>query len=145
MQWYWKADFVKELPDAAIAEHVKWGSQLPTMASTMHLYPVNGAAHRGGDTAWSYRDAEWSQVIRGASIRIPPIARRRSPTGPAASYDALHPYGAGGAYVNFMMEEGEDRVRASYRGNYDRLAKVKAKYDPENFFRVNQNIKPASA
>ena len=60
-------------------------------------------------------------------------------------YDALHPYGAGGAYVNFMMEEGDDRVRASYRDNYDRLAKVKAKYDPENFFRVNQNIKPAAA
>ncbi len=58
-------------------------------------------------------------------------------------YDALHPFGAGGAYLNFMMEEGDDRIRATYRGNYDRLAAVKAKYDPENFFRVNQNIRPA--
>jgi hypothetical protein len=57
-------------------------------------------------------------------------------------FDALHPYGAGGAYVNFMMEEGEDRVRATYRDNYDRLAAIKAKYDPGNFFRVNQNIRP---
>ena len=57
-------------------------------------------------------------------------------------YDALHPYSAGGAYVNFMMDEGEDRVRATYRDNYDRLAAVKTKYDPTNFFRVNQNIKP---
>ena len=54
----------------------------------------------------------------------------------------MHPYGAGGAYVNFMMEEGEDRIRATYRGNYDRLAAIKAKYDPGNFFNVNQNIRP---
>jgi FAD/FMN-containing dehydrogenase len=118
---------------------------MPTMQSTMHMYPINGAAHRVGnsDTAWSYRDAVWSQVIVGVD---PDPANRDKITNWARSYyDALHPYGAGGAYVNFMMEEGEDRVRASYRGNYDRLAKVKAKYDPENFFRVNQNIKPASA
>jgi len=61
-----------------------------------------------------------------------------------AYYDALHPFGAGGAYLNFMMEEGDDRIRATYRGNYDRLAAIKAKYDPGNFFRVNQNIRPAA-
>ena len=60
-----------------------------------------------------------------------------------AYYDAIHPHSAGGAYVNFMMEEGQDRVKASFRGNYDRLATIKKKYDPSNFFRVNQNIKPA--
>jgi FAD/FMN-containing dehydrogenase len=144
-QWYWKADFVKELSDAAIAEHIKWGSQMPTMQSTMHMYPINGAAHRPGnaDTAWSYRDAEWSQVIVG--VDPDPANRDKITNWARGYYDALHPYGAGGAYVNFMMEEGEDRVRASYRGNYDRLAKIKAKYDPDNFFRVNQNIKPATA
>ena len=144
MQWYWKADFVKELPDAAIAEHVKWARQLPTPASTMHLYPINGAAHRVGsnDTAWSYRDAVWSQVIVG--VDPDPANREKITHWARGYYDALHPYGAGGAYVNFMMEEGEDRVRASYRDNYDRLAKVKAKYDPENFFRINQNIRPSS-
>jgi FAD/FMN-containing dehydrogenase len=145
LQWYWKADFVKELPDAAIAEHVKWGGQPPNMFSAMHLYPVNGAAHRVGknDTAWSYRDAVFSQVIVGVD---PDPANRETITRWARGYfDALHPYGAGGAYVNFMMEEGEDRVRNSYRDNYDRLAKVKAKYDPDNFFQVNQNIKPATA
>ena len=143
MQWYWKADFFKELSDAAVAEHVKWGSQMPTAASTMHLYPVNGAAHRVGpnDTAWSYRDAVWSEVIVG--VDPDPANRDKITNWARGYYDALHPYGAGGAYVNFMMEEGEDRVRASYRDNYDRLAKIKAKYDPENFFRVNQNIKPA--
>jgi Berberine and berberine like len=58
-------------------------------------------------------------------------------------FEALHPYSAGGAYVNMMMDEGEDRVRASYRDNYPRLAETKAVYDPENLFRVNQNIPPA--
>ena len=58
-------------------------------------------------------------------------------------YDALHPYSAGGAYVNMMMDEGPDRVRASYRDNYDRLARIKAAYDPDNVFRSTQNIPPA--
>jgi FAD/FMN-containing dehydrogenase len=58
-------------------------------------------------------------------------------------WDALHPYNLKGAYLNFMMEEGEERIRATYGDNYDRLAAIKKKYDPANFFRVNQNIKPA--
>ena len=60
-------------------------------------------------------------------------------------WEALHPYSAGGAYVNFMMDEGQARVKATYRGNYDRLAQVKATYDPDNVFRVNQNIHPAGS
>ena len=145
MQWYWKADFFKELSDEAIAAHLEHGPQMPSMFSTMHLYPVNGAAHKVGpaETPWSYRDAVWSQVIVGVD---PDPANRQAITDWARSYyDATHPYGAGGAYVNFMMEEGEDRIRATYRDNYDRLAAVKAKYDPGNFFRVNQNIKPAAS
>ena len=58
-------------------------------------------------------------------------------------WEATHPYSMGGAYVNFMMDEGQDRVKATYGGNYERLTRIKAKYDPENFFRVNQNIPPA--
>jgi FAD/FMN-containing dehydrogenase len=62
----------------------------------------------------------------------------------AKSYwDALHPYSAGGAYVNFMMDEGEERVKATYGDNYQRLVEIKNKYDPGNLFRVNQNIKPS--
>ena len=144
LQWYWKADFVKELTDAAIGLHVKNGSKLPTLHSGMHLYPVNGAAHRVGkdDTPWGYRDAVWSQVIVGVD---PDPANKDRITAWARNYwEALHPFGAGGAYVNFMMEgEGEERIRATYRHNYEKLAQVKAKYDPDNFFRVNQNIRPS--
>jgi FAD/FMN-containing dehydrogenase len=142
-QWYWKADFVNELSDEAIRLHIKNGSQLPTMHSTMHLYPINGAACRVGkhDTAWSYRDATWAQVIVG--VDPDPANRDRISDWARRYWDDLHPYSAGGAYVNFMMEEGDDRVRASYRDNYARLAAIKRAYDPTNFFRVNQNIKPA--
>jgi FAD/FMN-containing dehydrogenase len=143
-QWYWKADFVNELSDKAVALHVEHGSRLPTMHSTMHLYPINGAAHRVGrnDTAFSYRDATWAEVIVGVD---PDPANAERITSWAKQYwDALHPYSAGGAYVNFMMEEGQNRVKDSYRDNYERLAAVKTKYDPNNLFRVNQNIHPAS-
>jgi FAD/FMN-containing dehydrogenase len=142
-QWYWKADFVDKLSDEAIALHVEHGSRLPTMLSTMHLYPIDGAAHRVGrnDTAFSYRDTTWAEVIVGVD---PDPANAKLITNWAKEYwDALHPYSAGGAYINFMMEEGENRVKDSYRDNYQRLTEVKAKYDPNNLFRVNQNIQPA--
>jgi len=140
---YWKADYVNELSDEAIDIHLRHAAQLPTMLSTMHLYPVNGAAARVDNhaTAWNYRDATWSMVIVGID---PDAANDALITNWARNYwQELHPYGAGGAYVNFMMDEGEDRVKATYGDNYDRLVAVKTKYDPKNMFRVNQNIKPA--
>jgi FAD/FMN-containing dehydrogenase len=145
LQWYWRADFVKELSDDAIARHARHGAALPTMHSTMHLYPIDGAAHRVGrhDTAFSYRDANWAEVIVGVD---PDPANSGAITGWCKNYfDDLHPYSAGGAYVNFMMDEGQDRVKASFRDNYDRLTAIKHQYDPDNLFRVNQNIHPAAA
>jgi len=141
-QWYWRADFVKEIPDEAVEIHAKFGAEMPTWKSTMHLYPIDGAAHDVGpsDTPWSYRDATWGAVFAGVDSDPANVdAIRRW----SIDYqEALHPYSAGGAYVNMMMEEGQERVRASYRDNYDRLAEIKAKYDPDNAFRVNQNIQP---
>jgi FAD/FMN-containing dehydrogenase len=144
LQWYWKADFVTTLSDQAIAAHVDHGSRLPSMHSTMHLYPIDGAAHRvrRTDTAFSYREANWSQVIVGVD---PSPANKDAIVAWARAYwEATHPFGTGGAYVNFMMDEGQDRIRASYRENYDRLASIKTAYDPRNVFRVNQNILPAA-
>jgi hypothetical protein len=141
-QWYWRADFFTEISDASIVEHAKWGKKLPTMQSTMHLYPIDGAPHRvgAGDTAWSYREANWAGVIVGVD---PDPAKKDLLRDWAVGYwDDLHPHSSGGAYVNFMMEEGQERVQASYRDNYDQLAKIKAKYDPKNLFKVNQNIVP---
>ncbi len=141
-QWYWRADFFDELSDAAIAAHVEHGSRMPTMLSSMHLYPIDGAAHDVADdaTPWSYRDANWAQVIVGVD---PDPAKAGLITEWAKGYsEVLHPHSAGGAYVNMMMDEGQERVRAAYRDNYPRLARIKATYDPQNAFRVNQNIQP---
>jgi len=145
LQWYWKADFVKELGDRAIDLHVKHGAQLPSLHSTMYLYPINGAAHKhsNSDTPWTYRDASWTEVIVG--VDPDPANRDRIVNWARDYWQALHPFGAGGAYVNFMMEEGTERIRATYGENYDRLATIKAKYDPTNFFNVNQNIQPAAS
>ncbi|MEX1054979.1 MAG: FAD-binding oxidoreductase [Rhodothermales bacterium] len=142
-QWYWKADFFKELSDDVIDRHIEFAHRLPTPQSAMHLYPINGAAHRKGrhDTAWSYREANWGQVIVGVD---PDPAKKDVLVEWARAYwEATHPYSSGGAYVNMMMDEGEDRVKASYRDNYERLARIKTMYDADNLFRVNQNIKPA--
>jgi FAD/FMN-containing dehydrogenase len=145
LQWYWKADFVNELSDEAISLHIRHGSEMPTLHSTMHLYPINGAAHRvkSSDTPWSYRDATWTEVIVGVD---PDPANNDRITAWAKDYwNALHPHGAGGAYINFMMDgEGDGRIRMAYRDNYERLARIKTKYDPTNFFHVNQNIRPAA-
>ncbi len=144
MQWYWKADFFDDFSDEAIALHVQHGEQLPTMHSTMHIYPINGAAKRvgKGDTAFSFRDANFAQVIVG--VDPDPTNNARMIAWARDYWAALHPHAMGGAYVNMIMDEGPDQVRAAYRDNYPRLAAIKARYDPDNLFRVNQNIKPAS-
>ncbi|HWM07995.1 MAG TPA: FAD-binding oxidoreductase [Solirubrobacteraceae bacterium] len=143
-QWYWRADFINDVPDDAVALHARFGAAMPTMKSTMHMYPIDGAAHdrAPGDTAWAYRDARWATVFAGVDPDPANVAAIRDWS--ITYQEALHPYSAGGAYVNMMMDEGRERVRASYRGNYDRLARVKAAYDPANAFRVNQNILPAT-
>ena len=145
LQWYWKTDFFNEISDAAIDVHVKYGAQLPTGHSTMHMYPIDGAASRMPEdaTAFGYRNGGWAGVIVGVD---PDPANAGLISQWAKDYwEELHPTSAGGAYINFMMDEGQDRVRASYRRNYDRLAQIKDRYDPGNTFHINQNIQPASA
>jgi FAD/FMN-containing dehydrogenase len=141
-QWYWRGDYVETIPDAAIDVHVEFAKQAPNWKSGVHVYPVDGAASRvpKDATPWVYRGAKWATVYAGISPEpsdAEPIKRW------AIDYsDALHPYSMGGSYVNFMMDEGKERVEATYRGNLERLAEIKAKYDPDNFFHVNQNIRP---
>lgn len=142
-QAYWRADFMNELPPEAIALHARHGSEMPTFQSTMHLYPIDGAAHRVGshDTAWSHRNVRFAQVIVGADMD--PANADTIRDWCIDYWSALHPFSVGGAYVNFLMDEGQERVRAAYRDNYSRLAAIKARYDPANVFHLNQNILPA--
>jgi hypothetical protein len=142
MQWYWRAHYIKDLTPESIKVNIRHGSKIPTMHSTTHLYPIDGAVHdvSNEETAWAHRDARWAQVIVGVD---PEPEKANEVTKWCKDYfDDLKPHAMGGAYVNFMMEEGQERIKSSYKENYERLRKIKAKYDPENFFHVNQNIQP---
>src|SRR5699024_2267843 len=119
LQWYWKGDFIRSLTDEAISVHSKF-AEVPTMQSTMHLYPINGAVHEKapGENSWNHRDVNWSMVIAG--IASDP-ADNKVVTNSARDYwEAMHPHSAGAAYINFMMEEGDERIRATYGDNYKR-------------------------
>ncbi|MBV8713978.1 MAG: FAD-binding oxidoreductase [Chloroflexi bacterium] len=145
LQWYWKGDFVKSLPDEAIETHIANAAQAPSDFSLMHLYPIDGAVHRvsADATAWNTRDAKFSMVIAG--IDPDPTRAEALKTWGRAYWRAVHPFNLEGAYVNFMMDdEVQGRLQATYGANYGRLASIKEKYDPDNLFRVNQNIKPAA-
>ena len=142
LQWYWRADFFNDLGPEVSAKHLEFGSKIPTPLSQMHLYPLSGAASRVAkeETPWAYRDAKYAGVIVGVD---PNPANAEKITQWCKDYwEATHPYSAGGAYLNFTMNEGQDRIKASYKHNYERLTAIKKKYDPNNFFRVNQNILP---
>lgn len=143
LQWYWRGDFFNDLNEDISAQHLKFGSKIPTPLSQMHLYPITGAAARVGneETPWAYRDAQYSGVIVG--VDADPENAEKITTWCKDYWNALHPFSAGGAYSNFMMnDEGQERVKASFRNNYARLQKIKTKYDGNNLFSVNQNIVP---
>ncbi len=142
LQWYWRSDFCTEISDAAIEVHEKYGALLPTGHSTMHMYPVGGAAARvsSNDTAFAHREGGWAAVIVGVD---PDPGNAETISAWAKEYwKELHPTAASGTYVNFLMNEGADRVRDAYGTNYLRLAAIKHRYDPDNLFHVNQNIPP---
>jgi FAD/FMN-containing dehydrogenase len=143
LQWYWKGDFVKSLPDEAIDAHIAQAARAPSELSLMHLYPIDGAVHRVPKeaTAWTAREATWSMVIAGIDSDAKQADALK--TWGREYWKTVHPFNLEGAYVNFMMDdEAAGRVQATYGANYKRLASVKAKYDPKNLFRVNQNIQP---
>jgi FAD/FMN-containing dehydrogenase len=142
LQHYWKANFVRELTDDAIAAHLVHGPRVPTVNSTVHIYPINGACNRvaADATAFAYRDATFAPVIAGmwpdATQNDANIKWVRD------YYAATAPLSEEGGYINFMAGDDQDRIKANYRGNYPRLVDVKRRYDADNLFRVNQNIKP---
>jgi FAD/FMN-containing dehydrogenase len=143
LRHYWKASFAKELTDEAIDAHVEHGAKVPAMTSTVHVYPINGACHRvePDATAFAYRDASFATVIVGGWPD--PADDEQNSAWVRDYYDAIAPHSEEGGYINFMSGDDQDRIRANYRGNYDRLQQVKRRHDPDNVFRHNQNIAPA--
>ncbi len=144
LQAYWKGSFARGLSDDAIAVHADWGGRVPAIQCAVHLYPINGAVQRVGvdETAFAYRDVSFSPVIAG--MWEDPADNEQNIAWVRSYYEALEPYSAGGGYINFMDGDDQKRIKTNYRGNYDRLAAIKATYDPTNVFHLNQNIQPAA-
>jgi FAD/FMN-containing dehydrogenase len=139
---YWKGNFVKELTDEAIAAHVEHGPNAPNVSSTMHLYPIDGACHRVASdaTAFGHRDANFAMVVVSAWADA---ADDKANIKWVRDYsDAMAPHSEEGGYINFMDADDNKRVRANYGTNYGRLVDVKRTYDPDNLFKVNQNVAP---
>jgi FAD/FMN-containing dehydrogenase len=142
LQHYWKANFVKELTDDAIEAHLEHGPKVPVVNSTVHIYPINGACNRVASdaTAFAYRDATFATVIAG--MWPDPADNDANIEWVRDYYDATAPLSEEGGYVNFMSGDDQERIRANYGGNYDRLVDVKREYDPDNLFHLNQNVRP---
>jgi len=142
LQHYWKANFVTELSDAAIDAHLEHGPKVPVVNSTVHIYPINGACHRVASdaTAFAYRDANFAPVIAG--MWPDPAQNEANISWVRDYYEATAPLSQEGGYINFMAGDDQDRIKANYGGNYDRLVQVKRTYDPDNLFHLNQNIRP---
>ncbi len=142
LQHYWKANFVKELTDKAIAAHIEHGPKVPAVNSTMHIYPINGAVHRVASdaTAFGHRDANFATVIAG--MWPEPAHNNANIKWVRDYYEATAPHSEQGGYINFAADDDQGRAPANFGKNYKRLVEVKKKYDPDNLFHVNQNIKP---
>jgi FAD/FMN-containing dehydrogenase len=132
----------EDLPDGAAAQFEPFGRSAPTPLCQSHLYPLDGAAARPGntDTAWPWRDAAFAQMF--AAIAPVPGLDGGLRAWAAGFQDALRPYAMPGCYANFQMDEGREAARACYGTNAGRLAQLKGRYDPGNLFRLNQNIEP---
>jgi FAD/FMN-containing dehydrogenase len=144
MLHYWKADFITELTDEAIAAHIEHGKKTPHISSSMHLHPINGAAQRVGsdETAFGHRNKNFAPVIVG--IWDDPDDSEANIRWVKDYYAAIHPHSdSEGGYINFMSSDDDHRAPSNYGANYEKLAAVKATYDPDNLFRINQNIAPA--
>jgi FAD/FMN-containing dehydrogenase len=142
LQHYWKASFVGSLTPEAIAAHVEHGSKVPVVNSTVHIYPINGACHdvAADETAFGHRDAKYAAVIAG--MWPDPADNEANTAWVKDYYAAIEPHSQPGGYVNFAAGDDQGKVAENYGANYGRLREVKRRYDPDNLFRLNQNIVP---
>jgi FAD/FMN-containing dehydrogenase len=144
MQNYWKSGFVADLDDGAIDVLVDRAARMTSPRSALLIEYYGGAAGRVAEdaTAFPHRRAEYDVVI--TAQWADPVESDQHIAWARDTWEAVRPFGSGRVYVNVLGVEGDERVREAYGANYDRLARTKAQYDPDNVFRVNQNIAPAA-
>jgi hypothetical protein len=141
-RYYWKSHFLPGLPDGAVDVLLDAFARVPSPVSMIALQQTGGAIARVPPEATAYGN-------RDAAFDCIPISAWDDPADDAAQiawvrglWEAMRPFATGGVYVNNLGDEGDDRIRAAYRGNYARLSALKQRYDPGNLFRLNQNIRP---
>jgi FAD/FMN-containing dehydrogenase len=142
-RFFWKAQFVRNLPDAAIDALLDMYPAAPSPRSLFVFQQVGGAIARSPaeQSAYANRDAAFDAFP--VSIWTDPARDEANVAWASATYEAMRPFGMSGVYVNNLGDEGEDRVKSAYGANYGRLAALKRKFDPTNLFRANQNVRPA--
>lgn len=145
LQGYWKADFARGLSDDILRVAQEYGSTVPSLPTANHFYPIDGAVHRvaADATAFPNRSANFAPVIAGQWES--PADNEANIAWVRGYWRALHEFTEPGGYINFQDADDQPRIEANYGANYARLAEVKAQYDPDNFFHVNQNIRPVPA
>lgn len=142
LQHYWKAAFLDEITPGSLDAHMQHGSLVPTVNSTVHFYPINGACHDvpSDATAFGHRDANFALVIAGM---WPDPTENAANTAWVKDYHgAIEQFSQGGGYINFVSQDDQPKASSNYGANYDRLRAVKRAYDPDNVFHLNQNIAP---
>jgi FAD/FMN-containing dehydrogenase len=141
LQNYWKAEYLKEVSDAAAAVLVDGLHSITSPLSDFKVFALGGALARVAEdaTAYSHRDAPFVLNINARWSNAGEADRHVAWT--SSLWDAMQPFSAGGGYTNWMGNEGTDRLRAAYgERTFERLVDLKRRYDPTNFFRLNQNI-----
>jgi FAD/FMN-containing dehydrogenase len=142
LQHYWKTAYARELTDEAIAVHMEYGPRVPAVNCAVHLYPIDGAVHDvpTDATAFGHRDASFAPVIAG--MWPDPAQNEENIRWVRDYYDAIAPHSQAGGYINFASPDDQDKVAENYGANYRRLTEIKRRYDPDNLFHLNQNIRP---
>jgi FAD/FMN-containing dehydrogenase len=142
---YWKSRSVAELSDEVIAEIVGLAGRRPTPLTDIVIWHHGGAMTRVGETETSYGGRDAPFLVTAEANWTDPAQNDEAIAWAREVWDAMERYSTGNVYLNFpgLGEEKDDLARAGYGVNYERLAELKAKYDPDNLFRMNINIPPA--
>jgi FAD/FMN-containing dehydrogenase len=145
MRNYWKSHSFTTLSDGAIDALIEFAQKLPSPECEIAFAQLGGAINKVPATATAYPHRDIQYVVNLHTRWGNPADDEKCIAWARGLFDALTPHATGGVYVNFMPEDEAQRVRSgAYGANYERLARLKAKYDPDNLFRVNVNIRPGA-
>jgi hypothetical protein len=145
LRHYWKSELTTDIAEDAVDLHLGHAARVPTLESGTFFFPLDGACHRVGadETAFAFRDARFGAGVFGTWDE--PADDEPNITWVRDYHEAVRPFSLGAGYVNFASADEQGSAPQVYRQNHERLAQVKHRHDPENLFRLNQNVAPAAS